>query len=264
MTANVPFRFEFIGADDAPRFMLNPQIVFAVAGGVIMIGSALIDEHSTITIGAAGAMLASVWWMGRKFQKFLDSQKQQIERLSRVEEKVDEIKTEADRRLTAQDEKLADITRKLDQSVKQRTVDLDQLRVELFSTPATCPPETLKILLVDDDPSDRLLFKRALCNKYSVDEATSLKQAVDKARRTHYDCVILDLYLPDSEPDRTVSDFISKHPAVACMAISGTQSEKHVNSAIKQGADSFVQKGVYDPAYLMRMIRLAISRKGME
>lgn len=228
--------------------------------GLVSFGSAALDEKSTITLSAAVAVVVSTWRMGRKFQKFLDSQKSQSARLQRVEQTIDKVEAKVDAQAQKAEEENRKVNAKIDELGRQRIFDLDNLRSELFIRGH--PPEPgqrLKILLVDDDQTDRELMRRALSGLYAIEESPSLSNAIEKAKSAHYDCVLLDLYLPDSSPVDTVARFLGENPTAVCMALSGSQ--EHMNQAVKQGADSFIAKGNYDRLYLSRMIQNAINRK---
>lgn len=203
---------------------------------MIFVAVTAIGSDSTVTLGCAAAVIAATvgtsWATGRKWQKFLD-------RLDRLEEDIR--KTE----------------KRLDSLVRERRMDRD------IPSPQV-PTHTISILLVDDDPDDRLLFRHGLGSGYDVDECCSLSEALVKAKRKHYDCVVIDLYLPDSNGD-PVSKFLSENPVAVCMATSGTSSQQKINDAIKQGADSFIAKSPsYERGYLSRMINQAINRKSIE
>ena len=56
----------------------------------------------------------------------------------------------------------------------------------------------LKILVVEDDPTVRLLVKKSLENKGGViSEAATAREAQEKAMNKSLDIIILDLNLPD-------------------------------------------------------------------
>jgi CheY-like chemotaxis protein len=245
--------------------MIQPISQAAVVFGGILFGTAAINSDSTVTVGCAfavlGATIGSAWWSGRKWQSFLDHQKtladgvkEQAERLERVELKVNDY-----------DGRFSELDRKVEALGLARKLDLDRLRLDLINGRESGEGAKPLILLVDDDPTDRALFKRSMGLMYRIDEATSLGEATTMADAKRYDCVVIDLYLPDSVPDETVFRFVKDHPMAVCVAFSGTKSEEHINTAIKSGADSFIAKGhILESAYVSKMIRLAMDRKRIE
>lgn len=220
----------------------NAIKITGLAFGIIAAGTA-IDNNTTVNLFAilgVGVMVAvSAVKTGRTFQQFVDENKTQSDRISSVELG------------------LKALTERVDKMIVDRRQDTDYARAEQFA------PQSqggLWILIVDDNQHDRYLFRRALPSNYRVDEASSLKDGIDKAHQVKYDCVVLDLRLPDSVPDVTVAEFVSAHPLACCIAMSGSVPETVVSRIIKQGADSFISKGIYNGEYLNKMIRLAIQR----
>ena len=56
----------------------------------------------------------------------------------------------------------------------------------------------MKILIIEDEENLLFLTKKELEKEgYQVDFATNLKQAVDKIISSSYDCILLDIMLPD-------------------------------------------------------------------
>jgi CheY-like chemotaxis protein len=216
--------------------MLQPIQVAVVLAGGFSFGAASLTSDSTVTVGCAlgviSATIGTAWVSGRKWQSHLD-------------------------RMDAMEKRQDHFDDKLNQLIRERRFERD------LPTPVPTTKE-LSVLLVDDDHHDRQMFRHSLGSMFILDEAESLAEAIDKAREKHYDCIVLDLYLRDSAPEDTVAMFLSQNPTAVCVALSGTKSDKHINTAIKQGADSFIAKGVFDRGYLSRMISLAISRKSME
>lgn len=57
--------------------------------------------------------------------------------------------------------------------------------------------KTTRVLVVDDEPSIRLLVTRALAKKgFEVDSATDGEEALSKLARHDYDLLVLDLMMP--------------------------------------------------------------------
>ena len=56
----------------------------------------------------------------------------------------------------------------------------------------------MKILVIEDEPSMQEVIKETLENeKYIVESATTFKSALDKIVSFDYDCILLDITLPD-------------------------------------------------------------------
>ena len=58
-----------------------------------------------------------------------------------------------------------------------------------------------KILIIDDSPSDRKIYKRFLNSQtlyeFALSEAGTIRAGLESCRSQHPDCVVLDYHLPD-------------------------------------------------------------------
>ncbi len=246
------------------------QLMFAA-------GSPL-DDGSWKAPAAFLTLLASVWCAGvlsgKKIQGFTAILKTHGIALETIQHTMDRLKIDTDERLTRQDRRMEATDGKIDALSRQREIDRQVRRNEIYDLRrdlaaagvlSNATAVNLKILLVDDCQNDRILFRDALGKGFVVDECENLDEAVQKAAGNTYDAIILDLYLPDSLPGKTVSAFMGDNPDSVCLAISGTASREHENDAIRGGADSYIPKlPRYKPGYLSGMIRLAIQRKMMQ
>src|ERR1051326_1866572 len=64
-------------------------------------------------------------------------------------------------------------------------------------------PSSVKVLLVEDDPADALLFQRMVrkagADFFEIEEASTLEEAVRRLKAGGFGLVLCDLSLPDSE-----------------------------------------------------------------
>jgi len=234
-------------------------LVTAVGTGAAFLGATLIDEHSVVPISTAVVVLGGVWWAGRRVQQFLDGQ---AVLGAQVAENV--------KRFT-----------QLDQSVgrlaQQRILDMDLLRGEMAAMetarvlrdsdlreppPRRAPGRRYRVLLVDDDANDRFLFERLLHARFEMETAGSLAAATELLAHRAFDCVLLDMSLPDEEgKGTTVEEFLRLNPGAVCVVLSGNPSGLLLNRAVQQGAHSYLLKDQLDVEYAARQIEHAIVRK---
>lgn len=74
--------------------------------------------------------------------------------------------------------------------------------------------------------------------------AGTMFEAVDKLDRQHFDLAVLDLGLPDSSPDETVSRFReAAGPVIPFVVLTGSAGDKIKASALAQGGITVVEKG---------------------
>jgi CheY-like chemotaxis protein len=106
-----------------------------------------------------------------------------------------------------------------------------------------------RILLVDDEPSIRLLL-RALLERagYSVEVAEDGYVALSKISQSAPDLVITDLRMPNMNGFELLAVLRSRHPEILTIAISGEFIAAELNAG--PIADAFFEKGQYSPLEL--------------
>jgi PAS domain S-box-containing protein len=128
----------------------------------------------------------------------------------------------------------------------------------------------VKVLIIDDDPTDRAIFKRYLQasgpGSYRFHEEGSGAGGLRACREFNPDCVLLDYSLPDTDGltvlRRLGKDSAAlKYPVVMLTAIG---SEQLAVEAMKLGLMDYVAKNPASLEYLPRTIENAIQRFRME
>jgi two-component system, cell cycle response regulator len=129
--------------------------------------------------------------------------------------------------------------------------------------------ERTRVLLVEDNPGDARLVKKALNegarDEFTVQVAISLQQALESLAPVAetFDVILLDLSLPDSQGLETYRAIHARHPAVPVLVLSGLNDESVALKAVNEGAQDFLRKSRVDSELLPRAIRYAIERHGM-
>lgn len=142
----------------------------------------------------------------------------------------------------------------------ERRRDMDFLMTHLEKPPPRLPDQML-ILLIEDDPNDRMLIRRRLGPNFEVDEAETMAQAFSMIKQRNYDCVILDLSLPDCYGEGTLRSFRSQCPAALAIVSTGNTDPKLVRIASELGYEATVFKGEHsDEHEYVRKIRAAVLR----
>jgi PAS domain S-box-containing protein len=128
----------------------------------------------------------------------------------------------------------------------------------------------LHILIVDDEPSDRMAFRRHLNRGVEdlsvVSEASTAAQAQQQLAQAIPDCVLLDFDLPDCDGLTLVRSMVAIHGANAfgiVMLASATNIELAVE-ALQCGAHDFLQKHAAGPAALHRAVDNAVEKAGIQ
>lgn len=128
--------------------------------------------------------------------------------------------------------------------------------------------ESLSVLLIEDNESHRTLINRFLERtegyKVSVDSASMLRSGIDKILNNHFDAVLLDLRLPDSEADNTLEKVLTASPEVPIVVLSSFEDREVVLRAVQEGAQEYLSKANLSSEVLIRAIKNAIERKRNE
>ena len=126
-------------------------------------------------------------------------------------------------------------------------------------------PGHTDILLVEDSPADQRFITRALnltTSAYHIDTAGTAAAARNKLAGKHYDCVLVDYNLPDSD-GLALLEFILgdlQPGAIGLVMISGQGNEEIAARAIQLGAQDYITKRQIDGPMLANVITQAIER----
>ncbi len=120
----------------------------------------------------------------------------------------------------------------------------------------------LRILLVEDDPTDAALFKALLGHNAGFEHfhADSLAAAFELVDHHAVDLIVLDLGLPDSPMDSTYVRMRDRVPDVAVIVLTGHDDDETALQALADGAQDFLVKNDVTEALLARTIRYSIER----
>ena len=125
-------------------------------------------------------------------------------------------------------------------------------------------PSSVKVLLVEDSPTDALIIGEALIDisefAHTLTRAESLGDALALARGAHFDVVLLDLGLPDGNGIDTFRRFRHIAPDTPVLVLTGLADISVGLVAIQEGAQDYVLKREIQAALLSRAIRYAIER----
>lgn len=105
--------------------------------------------------------------------------------------------------------------------------------------------ETYSILIVDDEPAQRLILSGYLKQKsYKIDEAGSGNEAIELLSREIFDLVISDFNMPDMSGLELLKNTKSLNPEIAFVLVTAYGTIESAVEAMKEGADDYVTKPV--------------------
>ena len=121
---------------------------------------------------------------------------------------------------------------------------------------------TIKVLLVEDDKTNRLLYSEYLIqNGFHVVSAQDGEVALKKFEESHFDIVLLDLMLPKIDGLKVLETIktnpLKKHVKVYLLTVIGT--ENMIQKAFELGADGYLIKESLTPEDIKNEILQALS-----
>ena len=120
----------------------------------------------------------------------------------------------------------------------------------------------MKILIVEDEPSLRELIQCSLeKERYVVETASDFNSALRKVEDYDYDCILLDIMLPDGSGLDLLERLKALHKRENVIIISAKDSLEDKVSGLELGADDYLPK----PFHLVELnarIKSVIRRQG--
>lgn len=108
----------------------------------------------------------------------------------------------------------------------------------------------LRILIVEDNSTDAELLQYLLGSRFPSSteyiEAGSLTEAAKLLERLHFDCIILDLNLPDSTGDATFQTLTKQYPFIPIVVMTHNKDRQLALRMVREGAADYLLKDFRD------------------
>jgi two-component system, cell cycle sensor histidine kinase and response regulator CckA len=132
--------------------------------------------------------------------------------------------------------------------------------------PLPSPAEdVLKVLLVEDSPSDTLLIREALAAdgiaRFELTHVTHMERAEELLKQGGFDLVITDLGLPDSTDLETVRRVRRVGSGIPIVVLTGLDDDAKGLQSLREGAHDYLVKGELTPRAVARAARYAIDKR---
>jgi serine phosphatase RsbU (regulator of sigma subunit) len=140
-----------------------------------------------------------------------------------------------------------------------RPLDLEAARALVGLDP-------MRVLMVEDDDGDALIVEEELVQsgaQVTLDRAQTLAGAVGSGL-ARYDCVLLDLNLPDAQGLDGLRELRALAPGLAVLVLTGLDDERRGIEAVAAGAQDYLVKGSTSGVLLARSLRYAVERRRAE
>lgn len=116
-----------------------------------------------------------------------------------------------------------------------------------------------RVLIIDDDPTLRILLRRALEGaKFQVDEAAGAQEALDLARKEKHDAIVLDFVLPDADGLALLEAFATWGVQAPVIALSGSDNPEVALRFVRSGVTEFLHKDRLTSVRIVHSVRHAI------
>jgi signal transduction histidine kinase len=128
---------------------------------------------------------------------------------------------------------------------------------------------TLKILIIDDNEMDRLVYRRCLSmhetRVFSIEEACSAQEGLVLYNNEQYDCVLLDYHLGNTTGIEILDQIVEHNPVSrpAIVMLTGFGTIDGAADAMKRGADDYIQKSTVSVESLGRSIANAVEKTAL-
>lgn len=122
----------------------------------------------------------------------------------------------------------------------------------------------MRILIVEDSPTDRQLLKYLLEDKFKDQakfrEASNLESAFKYLDMGNIDCVVLDLQLPDSAGKETFEKLVERYPDVPVIIMTHSKDRDLAIEMIRMGAADYIIKAGTNEEDIFRRIVFAVEK----
>lgn len=127
--------------------------------------------------------------------------------------------------------------------------------------------EPMRLMLVEDSASDIGMLTSTLAEESGRIDYTvvrTLAGALDLLDVVSPACVLLDLGLPDSDPDETMQAIGQGFCGIPVVVLTGSRDYETGTKALSFGAQDFLVKGTFDSTRLVKCIEFAVERQRTE
>lgn len=119
----------------------------------------------------------------------------------------------------------------------------------------------MKVLIIEDEPSLRSLMSEELRRAgHVVQEAETFGDATLKLRLYEYDCILLDIMLPDGSGLRILEELEAQGRRASVIIISARDALEDRIAGLEKGADDYLPKP-FDMGELLARIRSVLRRR---
>ena len=126
----------------------------------------------------------------------------------------------------------------------------------------------LNVLIIEDDEFVSMIYEDHLEEadqiEFTVEKHTELEPGLDRLKTESFDILLLDLNLPDSDYNNTISTIPSIADRVPIIIMTSTNDEKLALKTMNMGAQDYLNKDKLDKVLFIRSILYAVERQQLK
>ena len=120
----------------------------------------------------------------------------------------------------------------------------------------------LKILVIEDEPVlCETIVSYLEGERYRCEHASTLEKGIEKISLYEYDCILVDIGLPDGNGLSLIRELKKKHPETGIIIVSAKNSNEDKILGLDLGADDYLTKPFHLPELNSRIKSLLRRRK---
>ena len=129
-------------------------------------------------------------------------------------------------------------------------------------------PESIRILLIEDNPGDARLLSIYLSEsrrqEFVLHHVDKISEGIRSLNKQAFHVVLLDLSLPDATGLESVKRICSIIPQIPIIVLTGLEDDAMAIELVQYGAQDYLVKNQVNGQILVRAMLYAIERKKME
>jgi DNA-binding NtrC family response regulator len=120
-----------------------------------------------------------------------------------------------------------------------------------------------RILVVDDEKQVRIILSKVLTEMrgFTVEEAETAQEALEKIGTVMFDLALVDFKLPDMDGVQLIAEIVKLRPGILAVSLTGHGSIDTAVEAVKKGASDYLSKPVDLDEMLLRLDRVLKEKK---
>ena len=120
--------------------------------------------------------------------------------------------------------------------------------------------EKVTLLVVDDEERIRRLLNMYLTREgYEIEEAVDGAEALEKALVNHYDCILLDLMMPEKDGFEVLQELREKKIMTPVIMLTAKGEESDRVTGFESGADDYIVKP-FSPREVVLRVKAILRR----